>query len=676
MKFNKIGVIGAGTMGAGIVQKIASSGLSVVMLDIKPEFVERGLNSIKTLLDEGVQKKLFSPDKTSQILSHIKGSTDLNDLKDADLIIEAVFEDEKIKKDLFSKLDGLCNPNTVFASNTSSFKINDLAQSTNRHDKFLGLHYFYHPAKNRLLEIIPGSKTTPETMEKAVEFANLTGKTAIMVQDAPGFAVNRFFVPWLNEAARMLDENLGNIPTIDEAAKRTFKIGMGPFLLMNVTGVPIAFHSTETLHKELGEFYATAPILKKQFESGQKWNIEGSIDESKIQTISERFMGVVFYVASQLANDGVASIEDTDRGAKIGLRWEKGPFEIMNAVGMAKAQQYAKNIADKYRVSIPQLLSKQGAQPWQFKMVDMIVKGNIAYITINRPEAMNALNEEVIRQLGNAYNEAESNRQLKAIVFEGKGKSFVAGADIAYFVNKIEAQRIEDIIKFTSKGQDVLYHIDKSRKLTIAKLDGLALGGGAELALACDIILMTERAAIGFPETGIGIFPGLGGTQRLPRLVGKALAKHLILTGDIINNAKAQEYGLAMSVPCSELPNRIKELSAAAQPKEQFQATIIISSETTSIKAVFDDKKIGDLLSGKLLESSDQLEAKLAKKISYKAPIALKLANELIDQGLTMHLEEGLKLELSHLNEIFSTKDAYEGLTSILQKRRSVYTGK
>ncbi|MFA5794573.1 MAG: 3-hydroxyacyl-CoA dehydrogenase NAD-binding domain-containing protein [Candidatus Brocadiia bacterium] len=676
MKFNKIGVIGAGTMGAGIVQKIASSGLPVVMLDIKPEFVERGLISIKTLLEEGVQKKLFSPDKAAQILGRIKGSTDINDLKDADLIIEAVFEDEKVKKDLFSKLDSLCGPNTVFASNTSSFKINDLSQSTRRHDKFLGLHYFYHPAKNRLLEIIPGSKTTAETLDKADEFANLTGKTAILVKDAPGFAVNRFFVPWLNEAARMLEENMGNIPTIDEAAKRAFHIGMGPFLLMNVTGVPIAFHSTETLNKELGKFYATAPLLKKQFESGQKWNLEGKIEESKIQAISERFMGVVFYVASQLVDEGVASIEDTDRGAKIGLRWEKGPFEMMNEAGMDKAQQYSKTVTDKYNISVPKILSKQGAQPWQFKLVELSVKDNIAYITINRPEAMNALNEEVVHQLGNAYNEAESNHRVRAIVFKGKGKAFVAGADITYFVKKIEAKRIDDIIRFTGKGKDVLYHIDKSRRLTIAVLDGLALGGGAELALACDIILMTERASIGFPETGIGIYPGLGGTQRLPRLVGKALAKYLVFTGDIINNIKAQEFGLAMSVPCTELAGRINEIAASSQPREQFQATIIVSPETTKIKAIFDDAKVTDLLGGKLADSTDPLEAKLAKKISFKAPIALKLANELIDQGLIGHLEDGLNLELSHLNEIFSTKDAYEGLTSVVQKRRPIYTGK
>ena len=674
--FNKIGVVGAGTMGSGIVQKIASSGIPVVMLDTKPEFVEKGLSNIKTLLDEGVQKKLFTPERVSQILNNIKGTTNIDELKDTDLVIEAVFEDESVKKELFRKLDSTCKPSAIFASNTSSFKVSDLAQSTKRLDKFIGLHYFYHPAKNRLLEIIPGQATTPETIAKAQEFAGLTGKTAIVVKDAPGFAVNRFFVPWLNEAVRLLEENVANITTIDEAAKRTFKIGMGPFLLMNVTGIPIAYHSTVTLNKELGAFYAPAGLLKTQFESGNKWNLEGAVDESKISAVSERLMGVVFLVAGQLIDEGVAGVEDIDRGARVGLRWENGPFEMMNAAGMSKARQMIKSVADKYGITIPQVFISQNDRPWQFNWVEYYAKSGVATITLNRPEAMNALNEQVVHQLSNAFGRAESDRSIRVIIFEGRGKAFIAGADIGYFVKKIDEHKIDDIVAFTQNAQDLLYRIDKSRKATIAKIDGLALGGGAELALACDVILMTEHASIGFPETGIGIYPGLGGTQRLPRLVGKAMAKYLIFTGEIINSLKAQEISLAQSVLHEELPVRINEVVANYGEKPQLQTTVIMSQDTTKIREMFTDEQIEGILAGKLAESTDPVGAKIAKKISFKAPIALKLSNEIITKGVELPLEEGLKLELSHLTEIFATKDAYEGLTSVLQKRRPTFTGK
>ncbi|MDI6732886.1 MAG: 3-hydroxyacyl-CoA dehydrogenase NAD-binding domain-containing protein [Planctomycetota bacterium] len=675
MSFTKIGVVGAGTMGCGIAQKIAQENISVVMVDVKQEFVEKGLNNIKTLLDEGVQKKVFTAERAQQTLSNIKGTINLDDVKDADFVIEAIFEDKKVKTSLFQSLDKICLPKTIFASNTSSFKVSELAQETSRAARFIGLHYFYHPAKNRLLEIIPISSTTAETLERADDFATRTGKTAILVKDSPGFAVNRFFVPWLNESARILEEGIANTATIDEAAKRTFGIGMGPFLLMNVTGIPIAYHSTETLGKELGSFYATTKRLREQFESKNKWDLSGSIDESKIEIIGNRLLSVIFLVAGQLVDESVASIEDVDRGAKIGLLWTLGPFELMNKIGMDKSQNMVKNICKKYNLPVPAVLVSQSNKPWLFSMVDLNIRDNIATITINRPEALNALNEDVINQLDSAFQKAEADKNVKMIVIEGKGKAFVAGADIGFFIKKIETNKLNEIVEFTINGQDLLRRIDKSPKLVVAKLDGIALGGGAELALACDIILMTERAGIGFPETGIGIYPGLGGTQRLPRLIGKSLAKYLVFTGEVINAKMANEFGLAESVSVANINNYIKELSITPDPKARLLKTIISSARTEKIKSMFNDDKIDDLLSGKLLNSKDEFEVQIAKKVSYKAPIALRLSDKIIDEGTTLSLEEGLKRELISLTEIFSTRDAYEGLTSIIQKRRPVYKG-
>jgi enoyl-CoA hydratase/3-hydroxyacyl-CoA dehydrogenase len=662
-------------MGAGIAQKIAQENIPVVMLDVKREFVERGLNNIRNLLEEGVQKRVFTPEKVQQVMNNIKGSTDLNDLKDADIIIEAVFEDKKIKTDLFKNLDKICLPKTIFASNTSSFRVSELASATTRPDRFVGLHYFYHPAKNRLLEIIPGNKSASETIEKAEDFASCTSKTAIVVKDAPGFAVNRFFVPWLNEASRILEEGITNIVTIDEAAKRAFKIGMGPFLLMNVTGIPIAYHSTETLGKELGAFYATSKRLKEQFEKNIKWDLSQAVDESKIQLVSERLLSVVFFVAAELVDEGVATLEDIDRGAKIGLRWALGPFEMMNKTGMDKTQTMVKNLCKKYNLVVPKALVQQSTRPWSFRLVDLNIRDNVATITINRPEALNSLNEEVVRQLSEVFQKAESDNNVKTIIFEGKGKAFVAGADISFFVKKIEEKKLNDIVEFTRRGQELLMRIDKSPKLVIAKLDGLALGGGAELALACDIVLMTERASIGFPETGIGIYPGLGGTQRLPRLIGKALAKYLIFTGEIISAKQANEMGLAEYASISTLNTVIKEITTVPNPKARLIKTIMIPAQIEKIKSLFADDKISWLLSGNLAKSADALEAQIGKKISYKAPLALKLVNNIIDEGLKISLDEGIQIELKHLTEIFSSKDAYEGLTSILQKRRPIYKG-
>ena len=157
-EINKIGVIGAGNMGSGIVQKIAQEGINVVMVDIKDEFVQRGMDTVKGLLAEGVKRKIFTEKQVEQTLERIEGTSDMNAVADADLVIEAVFEDKQVKSDLFEKLDGICADKTILATNTSSFFVREFAEKTGRPDRFIGLHYFFHPAKNRLLEVIPHGK--------------------------------------------------------------------------------------------------------------------------------------------------------------------------------------------------------------------------------------------------------------------------------------------------------------------------------------------------------------------------------------------------------------------------------------------------------------------------------------------------------------------------------------
>ena len=441
MKIQKIGVIGAGNMGSGIAQKIAQEGVEVVLVDTENRFVQKGLDNIKKTLSEGVTRKLFSEEQTKDIINHIKGTTNKDEVKDADFIIEAIFEDIEVKKELFRYLDKICEDKTILASNTSSFSISDLASSTNRADRFVGLHFFYHPAKNRLLEIIPGKNTSEKTINSAKILSTMIGKTAIIVTDSPGFAVNRFFVPWLNEATRILEEDIANIPTIDDTAKKVFRIPMGPFELMNVTGIPIAYHSTVSLGENISDFYRFSNCLKMQFESKQQWDLTGEIENTNIKVIEDRLLGAVFTVACTLATEGVSVVEDIDRGAKIGLRWQKGPFEMMNHLGIERSYEIVTKFIEKYpELKIPAILKKQfeSKKPWSFSYVDLEIRDGIAKILINRPEAMNAINEEVIFQLEKQFTKAHTDSKVKAIVLEGAGKAFVAGADIQYFIKKIK----------------------------------------------------------------------------------------------------------------------------------------------------------------------------------------------------------------------------------------------
>ncbi len=661
----KVGVVGAGNMGSGVAQKMAQEGLDVKLVDIADEFLQKGLDNIKQTLQQGVERKIFTEEQVKDILSRVTGSTSLEDLADRDLVLEAVFENEKVKGEVFSSLDGICSPDTVLATNTSSFRVMDLAAYTSYQDRVIGMHYFYHPAMNRLLEIVCHEGTSEETLQKALMISKLHGKTAIVVKDSPGFAVNRFFIPWYVEAIRILEEGAANIPTIEEAAKNAFKIGMGPFELINVTGVPIAYHSAVVLGKEIGPFYDAPELLRKQFDSKQNWDLSGEVEKDKFQLITDRLYATAIGVAADLVEEEVATIEDTDRGAKLGLRWRLGPFELANRIGIDEAYRIVGDMSERhpdFKVSALLERQKGKGEPFTFKYVDLEVKDNIAYITINRPEAMNALNPSVVDQLAMEFERAENDPTVKGIVLQAAGKEFVAGADIGFFVKNIKNDNFKAIYEFTRLGHELLKKIEESPKTTVALLDGLSLGGGSELALACQAIVATPGGMLGFPETGIGIYPGLGGMYRLSRHVGPELAKYYVFTGKTLRARDAFELGIINRlVELPEVEGAVKELVAEGVPQKYRSREIPAAFE--HFKAAFSADNLDKMLKGEPLQGVDQeFASKTARMISKKAPLALKMANELIDAQVGVETDQAIEMELGKLQEIFSTEDALAGL--------------
>ncbi len=661
----KVGVVGAGNMGSGVAQKMAQEGLDVKLVDIADEYLQKGLDNIRQTLHQGVERKIFTREQVEDTLSRIEGSTKLEDLADRDLVLEAVFENEKVKGEVFGSLDGICPPDTIIATNTSSFRVRDLAQYASYRDRVIGMHYFYHPAMNRLLEIVCHEGTSKEALEKALLISKLHGKTTIVVKDSPGFAVNRFFIPWYVEAIRILEEGAANIPTIEVAAKDAFKIGMGPFELINVTGVPIAYHSAVVLGKEIGPFYDAPELLRKQFESKQNWDLGGDVDESKFSMITDRLYATAIGVAADLVEEEVATIEDTDRGAKIGLRWRYGPFELANRIGIEDAYRIVNEMSERHPdFKISKLLEKQKekGEPFTFKYVDLEVKDNIAYLTINRPEAMNALNPAVVEQLAREFERAENDPAVKGIVLQAAGKEFVAGADIGFFVKNIKSDNFNSVYEFTRRGHELLKRIEESPKLTIALLDGLSLGGGSELALSCQAIVATPGGSLGFPETGIGIYPGLGGMYRLSRHVGPELAKYFVFTGRTLRAKDAFELGVVNRlVELPEVEGAVKELIAEGVPDKYKSREIPASYD--QLKNAFSSENVKNLLKGQQPQGIDEeFASKTARIISRKAPLALKMANELIDAQVDAGTDKAIELELGRLQEIFSTEDALAGL--------------
>lgn len=656
----KIAVVGAGNMGSGIAQKYATEGFTVTLYDNNHANLERGQSNIERTLTEAVARNIFSEQRCAHIKNRLHYTSRLADLAHQDLIIEAVFEDLAVKKALFLELDGLCDAKTCFATNTSSFLVEQLALATQRADRVVGLHYFYHPAKNKLVEVIRGTKTSDATFSLAWELQEKINKLPIRSHDAPGFVVNRFFVPWLNEAMRIKQEGLANIATIEAAAKACFGIGMGPFELMNVTGLPITLHAATALGKALGPFYDICPLIHEGMAQAG-WDLTGAIDHEAFLVIQERLMGQVFWVATQMVlEDRVCSIEDCDLGARVGLRWAKGPFELM-ADDPLRAQRLIASFQSRYHLKdAPHYLEiAHDAKALCPKRVSIEREGQLGIVTLNRPDALNALDLKMVTELEQAFEQLGHDEAIDTIVLRGKGKAFAAGADTQFFVDRMRTQHVQDIVDFARFAQHVFMTIDGCKKKVICAISGMALGGGLELALACDAIVAESNASLGFPETGIGIYPGLGGTQRTTHRAGVALARWLVLSGETLTAEEARDIGLIDAV-CApgDLLKTAHSLIGAKRPALRP----LLATSFKEIESLF-EQPLDRLLSEEA--AANERARNALKKLKTKAPLALKAADRLIQSAPGVALLDGLALETAGLFEIFSTQDAWVGISSI-----------
>lgn len=272
MDIKTVGVLGAGSMGNGIAQVAAQAGYQVVMRDIEDRFVDNGLKAIDKFLTKSVEKGKMAEEQKKGILGRIKGTTRMDDLMEVDFVIEAVFEDLELKRGVFKQLDELTRSHVILTTNTSSMSVTEIAMATKRPGKVAGMHFFNPAPLMRLVEVIRGYHTDDETTRFVMEIAKRMGKEPVEVKkDTPGFIVNRLMIPHFIEAIKMYEEGIASIEDIDKAVKLGLNYPMGPFELMDLTGVDIALHVSEYLYKELNKEskWSVPTLLRSMIRAGR-----------------------------------------------------------------------------------------------------------------------------------------------------------------------------------------------------------------------------------------------------------------------------------------------------------------------------------------------------------------------------------------------------------------------
>ena len=265
---DRVGVVGAGTMGSGIAQVAATSGYDVTMRDIEPEYVESGFETIADSLGRLVESGTLTESEAEAAEGRIEGTTDLEDLADCDVVVEAALENIDVKRDIFGDLDEIVNGDAVLATNTSTLSITTIAAATDRPESVVGLHFMNPVAVMKGVEVVRGEKTRSDVLEFAHAFAEDLGKETWESDDKPGFVTNRILMPWINEGIRALDEGVATKGDIDSGMKLGTNVPMGPLELADHIGLDICLHASETLHEELGDRYTPAYLLKRKVEAG------------------------------------------------------------------------------------------------------------------------------------------------------------------------------------------------------------------------------------------------------------------------------------------------------------------------------------------------------------------------------------------------------------------------
>ncbi|MGD8962952.1 MAG: 3-hydroxyacyl-CoA dehydrogenase/enoyl-CoA hydratase family protein [Desulfobacterales bacterium] len=648
----EIAVIGAGTIGPdiGYYLKSAMPDSKLYLVDVIEKPLKQAEQRIVGYTEKAIEKKKMKPERAAAVRENIVYTTDYQQIKNCQLVIEAATEAIPLKQKIFETVENIVSEDTIITSNTSSIPADRIFQKMQTPERTSITHFFAPAWRSLPVEVIAWEKGNQKTLDYLFWFFAKTGKAPIITDNAICFVLDRVFDNWCNESAYLLEGATAS--QIDKVAEEF--VFAGPFFVLNLAnGNPIIIE-TNSLQMEEGAHYLPAGILA----SVDRWltHRPGSpvdVPEEVKSTVRDRLLGILFSQSFDIIDRGIGTKEDLNFGCQVALGFRQGPLDLMRDLGETEVMR----IMDKFQSERPGFPMPQ--QPYaayqdfkRFILVDDL--NGVKVITIRRPQAMNALNDELTDEILAVLKEFENDPAVKGFVITGYGTAaFSAGADIGKFPEMLgDAERSAQYARDCAKVQ---VYMDQMEKPVVAAVNGFALGGGLEVAIRCHDIVATKNASFQFPEITLGILPGIGGCvvpyRKWPQ--GAELFHEMICLGRPLKATEAAEINMVSQI-VDDYPSLI---SAAVETVIDLQG------------------KISRIPEGKIdtPEVNIPAEPKAGKQTLSKKAVALT-RKVILESAAAENLADALEIGYKGFGEIACTDAAREGISAFLERRAPNFT--
>ena len=648
---DEIAVIGAGTIGPdiGYYLKSAMPDSRLYLVDVVEKPLQLAEKRIVGYTEKAIDKKKMKPEKAAAVRENIVYTTDYEQIKNCQLVIEAATEAIPLKQKIFETVESIVSADTIITSNTSSIPADRIFCNMNKPERTSITHFFAPAWRSLPVEVIAWEKGSRETLDYLFWFFAQTGKAPIITDNAICFVLDRVFDNWCNESAYLLDRATAS--QIDKVAEEF--VFAGPFFVLNLAnGNPIIIE-TNSLQMEEGAHYQPASILA----SVDRWltHRPGSpveVPEDILLAVRDRLLGILFSQSFDIIDRGIGTKADLNFGCQVALGFRKGPLDLMRDLG----EDEVKRIMDKFQSERPGFpMPQQAYSAYQdfkrYVLVDDI--DGVKVITIRRPQAMNALNDELTDEILSVFREFENDSSVKGFVITGYGMAaFSAGADIGKFPEMLgdasaSAQYARDCAK-------VQVFMDQMEKPVVAAVNGFALGGGLEIAIRCHSIIATKNASFQFPEISLGILPGIGGCvvpyRKWPQ--GAELFHEMICLGRALKVNEANDIGMVAQI-VEDYPALIAE--AVKEVKGLQGKTTRIPDDSVEIPAI---------------DLPDEPKAGRQALSKEAVVITMKVIQE---SSACSNFNAALEIGYKGFGEIACTEAAKEGISAFLEKRQPVF---